>query len=541
MPSKVGRDRIMISKRVLLIFSAACLLCISAPIPAIAQDTTGVSCQQENQFDEGYNCRWRREGNRCCCWCPDPTGAHAYGHVMDLGEIFEDETVYFEIKPGAGDARCVTTGYMYYSEDGKSWTQFWSRSNLKGWTKYAHTVHIADRFRYIRANTDNCSVDWCKVQLADGTEESFAGKDSDEDIEEADGEAEEELKKETEEEKRERAKRHAGKIAQEKEAQEAKVRADRERDLMIDAKTQADNEKADQLEAESYKRAQEKYIAGDGKYERQLYGAAASFFQEAATLFRKSVDEARKSHTLPTGLTWRDGKTISLTDGTEMILIPAGEFVMGSPLEEGAPDEHPEHRVYVDAFYLDRCEVSIAQYKRFLKSTGHLSLPDWITNDPLENHPVQGVSWEDANAYARWAGKRLPTEAEWEYACRAGTTTSYNIGKTIGHGDANFAGIEGRDQWDGTAPAGSFPPNAWGLCDMHGNVWEWCADSYDKDYYKQSPVFNPQGPLTGDFYVIRGGSWQGNINDMRSARRDCLKAPESRNSPLGFRCARDAD
>jgi len=525
----------MISKRVLLIFSAACLLCISIPIPAVAQDTTGVSCQQENQFDEGYNCRWRKEGNRCCCWCPDPTGAHGYGHVMDLGEILENETVYFEIKPGAGDARCVTTGYMYYSADGKSWTQFWSRSSLKGWTKYADTVHIADSFRYIRANTDGCSVDWCKVQLADGTEKSFAGEDSSEEA------VEEEIEKETEEEKRERAKRHARKAVREKEAQEAKDRADRERDLMIDAKTQADNEKTDQRAVESYKDAQEKYIAGNGKYDRQLYGAAASLFQDAASLFRKSAEEARKSHALPTDLAWRDGKTISLTDEAEMILISAGEFIMGSPPEKGAPDEHPEHRVHVNAFYLDRCEVSIAQYKRFLIATGHSSLPDWITEEQPESHPVRGVSWEDANTYARWAGKRLPTEAEWEYACRAGTTTSYNVGETIGHDDANFDGIEGRDQWDGTAPVGSFPPNTWGLCDMHGNVWEWCADPYDKDYYQQSSVFDPQGPLTGDFYVIRGGSWQGNINDMRSARRESLKAPESRNSPLGFRCARDAD
>jgi len=125
------------------------------------------NCEQENIFDYGDNCSWpfSQTETRCCCWCPDPTGAHSYGHVMDLGQIVSNSDVYFEFRPGAGDANCWTTGYMYYSLDGNAWTLFWTEPNLQGWTTYNRTIHIQDSFRYIRANTDNCSVDWSTIKV----------------------------------------------------------------------------------------------------------------------------------------------------------------------------------------------------------------------------------------------------------------------------------------------------------------------------------------------------------------------------------------
>jgi hypothetical protein len=136
-------------------------------LPVFVWADLSATCEQENIFDHGDNCSWpfNQTGTRCCCWCSDPMGAHAFGHVMDLGQFFSNSDVYFEIKPGAGDAGCITTGYMYYSIDGTNWSLFWTKPNLAGWTTYTDTVHITDNFRYIRANTDGCSVDWSKIEI----------------------------------------------------------------------------------------------------------------------------------------------------------------------------------------------------------------------------------------------------------------------------------------------------------------------------------------------------------------------------------------
>lgn len=222
-------------------------------------------------------------------------------------------------------------------------------------------------------------------------------------------------------------------------------------------------------------------------------------------------------------------------DGGEMVLIPAGEFQMGG--KDGADNEKPLHTIYIDAFYMDKYEVTNAQYRKFLSATGHKAPKYW--DDPRYNapkHPVVGINWYDAMAYAEWAGKRLPTEAEWEKAARGGLSgRKYPWGDKLTHKNANFGGTSGRDRWEHTAPVGSFPPNAYGLYDMTGNVYVWCADWYDQGYYMNSPVSNPTGPDSGILRVLRGGSWHCKDNCLRCAKRYGYHPLETYQL-IGFRC-----
>lgn len=158
------------------------------------------------------------------------------------------------------------------------------------------------------------------------------------------------------------------------------------------------------------------------------------------------------------------------------------------------------------------------------------------------------VSWNDAKAYAKWAGKRLPYEAEWEYAARGGNTGlngtphyKYPWGDEINHERANYSGTEGRDRWERTSPVKSFPVTGYGLYDMAGNVWEGCEDWYDKNYYKgrPSPDRNPKGPSTGQYRVLRGGSWDNDPLNLRCAYRN-RSYPSNQNCYVGIRCAQDA-
>ena len=233
-------------------------------------------------------------------------------------------------------------------------------------------------------------------------------------------------------------------------------------------------------------------------------------------------------------------------DGASMVLIPSGSFEMGDPFNEGKADELPVHRVELDAFYMDRYEVTIGQYKRFLRETAHGTLPDqtpkWIAEKanvlaqkgvpqvvgfitPTDNHPVAGVTFSDAQAYAQWAEKRLPTEAEWEYAARGGLVGKrYVWGNQLSKKtDCNFTGSFGGEQADDgylyTAPVGSYADNGYGLYDMAGNVWEWCADWYGENYYASSVLKNPKGPATGTERVIRGGGWSSYLQHLRLSRR----------------------
>ena len=297
--------------------------------------------------------------------------------------------------------------------------------------------------------------------------------------------------------------------------------------------------------------------------------------------------------------------------GMKLVRIPAGEFLMGSneplaALQKDYPlmerqrleelrDEAPVHKVRITRdFYLGQTEVTIAQFRQFLKDSGHV--PESIADgtggygynpkrqteggrseqfegrDPRyswqnpgfaqgEDHPVVNITWNDAQALAAWLSKvegrkyRLPTEAEWEYAARAGTTTRYHGGdhpqvllQIANSFDASSKAnwptwaphaIQGDDGYAFTAPVARFAPNAFGLFDMHGNAWEWTADLYDENYYANSPVDDPQGPKEGRVYVRRGGSWHSWPLYSRSSYRNWNSA-QTRYTLVGMRLAMEA-
>ena len=299
--------------------------------------------------------------------------------------------------------------------------------------------------------------------------------------------------------------------------------------------------------------------------------------------------------------------------GMPFVLIPAGEFMMGSdespeslaaswPTYErqrftDIADEAPVHRVRITRpFYLGQTEVTVGQFRRFLDASGYV--PESVADgtgaygfnpaydpattargdafegrDPTyswrnpgfaqdDSHPVVNVTWNDAVAMAGWLSRserhvyRLPTEAEWEYAARAGTRTRYHSGdapasllKVANVFDADAAqnwkkwtrhALDGRDGHAFTAPAGSYAPNAFGLYDMHGNAWEWTADWHDDHYYAVSPVDDPKGPSSGSVRVRRGGSWHTWSFYARSSYRN-WNAPGTRYTLVGMRLLREAD
>ena len=242
-----------------------------------------------------------------------------------------------------------------------------------------------------------------------------------------------------------------------------------------------------------------------------------------------------------------------------MVLIPAGEFQMGSNDDDAFGDEHPIHTVFLDAFYIDKYPVTNTQYKTFLDEN-----PQWNKSDipkkyhdvdylkhwrggsyPKEEaaHPVVNVSWYAAMAYAEWQGKRLPTEAEWEKAARGGSNNKkYPWGDFADASQANYDWNVGH-----TTPVGKYPENEYGLFDMCGNVWEWCLDAYDAGFYTSSP---PQNPVSGastiewivNHYVdvesnrvLRGGSWRIPSSFVRTANRNA-ESPKFSLNVIGFRC-----
>jgi formylglycine-generating enzyme len=286
--------------------------------------------------------------------------------------------------------------------------------------------------------------------------------------------------------------------------------------------------------------------------------------------------------------------------GMKLVLVPAGEFWMGGqesakelvaafPTYRRPPDffkdEYPRHRVRITKpFQLGKYEVTVAQFRRFTKETGYKTeaekdgLGGWGYDaatgkcrgrdvkfnwrnpgfKQTDDQPVIDVTWNDATAFCKWLSRkekktyRLPTEAEWEYACRAGTTTRYNNGNNpeklaqvanVGddRGRTTFPHVQELDlpkdgQVTFTVAVGKFPPNRFGLCDMHGNVWEWCSDWYGADYYARSPVDDPSGPDSGTKHVRRGGAWHSFPLWARASFRN-WNSPQSRCVNLGFRVA----
>ena len=266
-----------------------------------------------------------------------------------------------------------------------------------------------------------------------------------------------------------------------------------------------------------------------------------------------------------------------------MVLIPGGSFMMGDA--NGQDMEKPVHEVEVDAFYMDTHEVTIEEFRKFVDATNYVT--DAEKNDggymwngeateqreginwrfdemgnrhktDDNNHPVANMSWNDANAYAQWVGKRLPTEAEWEYAARGGAkgykyawgneplgqdvvanVSDENLVKVI----TSWPYTKGYD--DGyvfAAPVGSFAPNSFGLYDMAGNSWEWCADYFDENYYSRSSKKNPRNddPDANERRVMRGNSWDGRPGMMRCSRRTS-DAQSNSYTETGFRCVKDIE
>ena len=230
-------------------------------------------------------------------------------------------------------------------------------------------------------------------------------------------------------------------------------------------------------------------------------------------------------------------------DGKEMVLIPAGSFEMGDHFNEGADDgrELPVHTVQLDAFYMDVHEVTVGQFKQFVEQSGYNYGGNWDSvakYSPRDEYPMIYVNWNDAVAYAKWAGKRLPTEAEWEYAARGGLVGKrYPWGDEITHDDANYDRKVGKP-----AVVGSYPANGYGLYDMAGNAWEWCQDRYGENYYSSSPAKNPPGPGSGSYRVLRGGACYDNASNyhLRVAYRSNY-IPAGRYLGLGFRCVSGSD
>lgn len=234
-------------------------------------------------------------------------------------------------------------------------------------------------------------------------------------------------------------------------------------------------------------------------------------------------------------------------DGAELVWVPPGEFAMGS--SEGGADELPVHTVRITrGFWVYRYPVTNAQYRRMRPRHDSGSYEGLAVNGLRQ--PVVNVTWSEAASYAAWAGMVLPREAQWEYAARAGTATRFYWGESETEAGkyANVADHTAKAVWpswtvfdttDGFAvssPVGSYLPNAFGLYDVLGNVWQWCADWYAEDYYRVSPTDDPRGPPDGEFRVIRGGSWDCFPAHSRVAYRSWLVPPESRYAWLGFRC-----
>jgi formylglycine-generating enzyme len=281
-------------------------------------------------------------------------------------------------------------------------------------------------------------------------------------------------------------------------------------------------------------------------------------------------------------------KTVTTALGMKMSLIPAGEFLMGAAASDGyaQEDEKPRHPVRITRpFYLGTYEVTKGEFSQFVMQASYRTdaerdgkggagwndeLDRFIRRDPKyswrftgwdsyeDDHPVVNVSWNDATAFCEWLSRkesatcRLPTEAEWEYACRAGTDGRFQNGDdqealpqvaNVADGTARrifpeWTTIQAKDGYVFSAPVGKFQPNRFGLYDTLGNVWEWCADFDDADYYRNAPIDDPRGPAKGRERINRGGCWDNKPEHCRTTDRN-RNPPTFRYFYLGFRVARE--
>jgi formylglycine-generating enzyme required for sulfatase activity len=220
--------------------------------------------------------------------------------------------------------------------------------------------------------------------------------------------------------------------------------------------------------------------------------------------------------------------------------VPAGDFSMGSTT--GMADEQPVHTVYLPAYWIDKTEVTNVMYGQCVQSgpclrpytNGSNTHINYYSNTQYANYPVIDLKWSSADTYCTWAGRRQPTEAEWEKAARGTDGRTYPWGNALPNNDLlNFNNPVGD-----TARVGSYLHGAspYGALDMAGNVMEWVADWYDAGYYGVSPSSNPTGPAKGQYKVLRGGSWHSDVYTVRSAAR-YWAAPDTRDIVVGFRCA----
>jgi formylglycine-generating enzyme required for sulfatase activity len=325
------------------------------------------------------------------------------------------------------------------------------------------------------------------------------------------------------------------------------------------------------------------------KYARTVFGQAQTPERRGETRGLVTIASLSKLAPKPPA-----DRLTSQAVGAELKLIPAGEFMMGNEASVDAllqtfpyakrewfTDAESTHRVRITKpFYLGVHEVTVGQFKKFVNAQnyrteaetdgkggfgwddakGYVQDPKYTWKNPgfaqTDTHPVVNVSWNDAQRYLTWLSRqdgreyRLPTEAEWEYACRAGSQSAYSFGSnpeglasvgniadgTFADGQKNDRVISAKDGYKFTAPVGSFRANPFGLYDMHGNVFEWCADWYDADYYSTSPPSDPSGPNVGSYRVDRGGSWGNYASRARSAYR-LGDTPGYRGFNLGFRLA----